>query len=89
MASLGRPCQPIRRFPICLPSRGTIRFAGQELTAQSEDERALLWRRRIGMGFQIFQLLDVLTADENVALPQAITDRRQRKVGHRSVAAGR
>jgi putative ABC transport system ATP-binding protein len=54
------------------PSGGSIRLAGVDLAALSEDERAMLRRRQIGLMFQSFQLLDTLTAEENVALPLAI-----------------
>jgi putative ABC transport system ATP-binding protein len=54
------------------PTSGSIRLAGVDLAGMSEDERALLRRRQIGLMFQSFQLLDTLTAEENVALPLAI-----------------
>jgi putative ABC transport system ATP-binding protein len=54
------------------PSTGSIRIGGVDLAVLSEDERALLRRRQIGLMFQSFQLLDTLTAEENVALPLAI-----------------
>ena len=54
------------------PTGGSIRIGGVDLALMSEDERALLRRRQIGLMFQSFQLLDTLTAEENVALPLAI-----------------
>jgi putative ABC transport system ATP-binding protein len=54
------------------PSGGSIRIGGVDLAQLGEDERALLRRRQIGLMFQSFQLLDTLTAEENVALPLAI-----------------
>jgi putative ABC transport system ATP-binding protein len=54
------------------PSSGSIRLGGVDMAALDEDERALLRRRQIGLMFQSFQLLDTLTAEENVALPLAI-----------------
>ena len=54
------------------PTGGSIRIGGVDLAVMSEDERALLRRRQIGLMFQSFQLLDTLTAEENVALPLAI-----------------
>ncbi|MEX1025019.1 MAG: ABC transporter ATP-binding protein [Planctomycetota bacterium] len=48
---------------------GTVSIDGQELGALDEDELALLRRRRLGFVFQDFQLLEHLTARENVALP--------------------
>lgn len=54
------------------PTAGSIRIGGVDLVCLSEDERAVLRRRQIGLMFQSFQLLDTLTAEENVALPLAI-----------------
>src|SRR6516162_7954968 len=54
------------------PTSGSIRIGGRDLALLDEDERALLRRRQIGLIFQSFQLLDTLTAEENVALPLAI-----------------
>ncbi len=54
------------------PSTGSIRLGGVDMAILDEDERALLRRRQIGLMFQSFQLLDTLTAEENVALPLAI-----------------
>jgi putative ABC transport system ATP-binding protein len=54
------------------PSTGSIRVGGVDMTVLDEDERALLRRRQIGLMFQSFQLLDTLTAEDNVSLPLAI-----------------
>jgi putative ABC transport system ATP-binding protein len=54
------------------PTTGSIRVGGNDLASLDEDARALLRRRQIGLMFQSFQLLDTLTAEENVALPLAI-----------------
>jgi putative ABC transport system ATP-binding protein len=54
------------------PTAGSIRIGDRDLALLSEDERALLRRRQIGLIFQSFQLLDTLTAEENVALPLVI-----------------
>ncbi len=48
---------------------GVIRCDGQSLGELSEDELALLRRRHIGFVFQSFQLIDNLTARENILLP--------------------
>jgi putative ABC transport system ATP-binding protein len=57
------------------PSAGSIRLAGVDLARLTEDERALLRRRRLGLIFQAFHLLETLSAVENVALPLAIAGR--------------
>lgn len=51
------------------PTRGTYRFAGQDVTRLSERALARVRNRRIGFIFQFFNLLPSLTARENVELP--------------------
>jgi putative ABC transport system ATP-binding protein len=51
------------------PSQGTVRLAGQDLFALSEDDRAALRAQKVGFVFQSFQLMGNLTALENVMLP--------------------
>jgi putative ABC transport system ATP-binding protein len=51
------------------PTSGEIWIDGTPIAAMSEDELALLRRRKIGFVFQSFQLLGNLTARENVLLP--------------------
>lgn len=58
------------------PSRGTVRLAGRDMFAMSEDERAALRAEKVGFVFQSFQLLGNLTALENVMLPLELADRR-------------
>ncbi|MFF8193114.1 ABC transporter ATP-binding protein [Streptomyces bobili] len=50
------------------PTAGTISVHGDDLGALNETGLALFRRRRIGMVFQFFNLLDDLTALDNVAL---------------------
>jgi len=52
-----------------VPSSGTVRLCGAELTAMDEEERARVRGEQIGFVFQTFQLLGSLTALENVMLP--------------------
>jgi putative ABC transport system ATP-binding protein len=69
------------------PTSGTVRVYGQDLTPLSDDARALLRRRRIGLVFQAFHLVDVLTAEENVSLPLAIAGTRDGEARSRAVIA--
>jgi putative ABC transport system ATP-binding protein len=55
------------------PTGGTIRVYGDELNDLDEKGLALYRRRRIGMIFQFFNLLDDLTALDNVALAAQLT----------------
>jgi len=51
------------------PTSGTVTVEGFDLGELSVSELAQLRRRRIGYVFQQYNLIDVLTAAENVALP--------------------
>ena len=53
------------------PSRGLIRLFGQDVATAARKDLPLL-RRRIGVVFQEFRLLDHLSAFDNVALPLRI-----------------
>jgi putative ABC transport system ATP-binding protein len=56
-----------------VPTGGTVRVAGSEVTAMSERERLLLRRSTVGFIFQSFGLIPTLTAAENVGIPLRIT----------------
>lgn len=51
------------------PTTGEVFLAGQALSQMSEDERASIRAEHVGFVFQSFQLLESLTAVENVMLP--------------------
>jgi putative ABC transport system ATP-binding protein len=51
------------------PTTGQALFDGRDLQSMSDRERSLLRRNRVGFVFQFFNLLQTLTAAENVALP--------------------
>src|SRR4051812_43127727 len=54
------------------PTSGWVELAGTRLDALSDHDLTLLRRSRIGFVFQTFNLLPVLTAAENIALPVRI-----------------
>ena len=63
------------------PSRGLITLFGKDLaTARRKDFPAL--RRRIGVVFQDFRLLDHLSAFDNVALPLRLAGKRGADYAH-------
>lgn len=57
------------------PSRGALQMFGEDVSRISTQKRAQL-RRRIGIVFQDFRLLDHLTIWENVALPLQVVGKR-------------
>ncbi len=59
------------------PTQGTVRLAGQDIFALSEDDRAALRAQKVGFVFQSFQLMGNLTALENVMLPLELSGVRQ------------
>jgi putative ABC transport system ATP-binding protein len=54
------------------PTEGTVEIDGIEITALGDTELTRLRRRQIGFIFQFFNLLPMLTAEENVVLPARI-----------------
>ena len=72
------------------PTSGSVHISGQDITRMSDNELTLLRREHIGFIFQFFNLLPMLTAEENVTLPlslagekpdQAWVDELMEKVG--------
>lgn len=58
------------------PTRGRVTLFGQSIAGISKAEMARL-RRRVGIVFQDFRLLDHLTTYENVALPLVVQGREE------------
>lgn len=63
------------------PTSGTITVAGEEVTRLSETQMARWRTRHVGMIYQFYNLIPVLTALENVELPLLLThlSRRERR----------
>ena len=55
-----------------VPTSGRVWIGDEEITDMDDDELTLLRRRRIGFIFQFFNLLPMLTAEQNVVLPLSI-----------------
>lgn len=58
------------------PDSGSVRLGGVALDRLSEAARARLRREHVGFVFQSFNLLDALTAEQNVALPLRLAGKR-------------
>ena len=54
------------------PTSGTVEISGIEITSLKDSDLTKLRRRHIGFVFQFFNLLPMLTAEENITLPLSI-----------------
>lgn len=70
---------------IDVPDAGTVHVDGRDLAAMDEGARTRFRRRHVGMVFQAFHLVPVLTVAENVALPLEL-DGRPDADGRRRIA---
>ncbi|MFC3607015.1 ABC transporter ATP-binding protein [Stutzerimonas tarimensis] len=67
------------------PSGGEVLLAGQSLGSLDEDQRARLRAEHVGFVFQSFQLLETLSALENVMLPLELHGRADAKARARTL----
>ena len=58
------------------PTSGSVEIAGIEITKLKDNELTKLRREHIGFVFQFFNLLPMLTAEENLVLPLTIAGRK-------------
>src|SRR2546428_312865 len=71
------------------PTRGSVRVAGTEISSLSERPLAAWRARHIGFIFQLYNLIPVLTAFENVELPLLLTSlSKQQRRDHVTTALG-
>jgi putative ABC transport system ATP-binding protein len=54
------------------PTSGSVELAGQEITTLNDGDLTKLRRDHIGFVFQFFNLLPMLSAEENITLPLSI-----------------
>ena len=54
------------------PTTGSVKIGGTEITRLSDTDLTKLRRQHVGFVFQFFNLLPMLTAEENVLLPLSI-----------------
>ncbi|HYH90704.1 MAG TPA: ABC transporter ATP-binding protein [Solirubrobacteraceae bacterium] len=58
------------------PTNGRVRIGGEDITDMPDKQLTRLRRREIGFVFQSFNLLPMLTAEENILLPLSIAGRK-------------
>jgi len=61
------------------PTSGSVSIAGTDITTLKDSDLTKLRRRHIGFVFQFFNLLPMLTAEENVTLPLSIAGEKPDK----------
>ena len=61
------------------PTSGSVLVDGTELTALDEQARTRFRRQHIGFVFQFFNLIPLLTVEENLLLPLELNDRADAK----------
>jgi putative ABC transport system ATP-binding protein len=61
------------------PTSGRVVISGDDITEMNDNELTLLRRRHIGFIFQFFNLLPMLTAEENILLPLSLAGEKPDK----------
>jgi putative ABC transport system ATP-binding protein len=61
-----------------VPDEGDVSVAGETLLGKTESELAIMRRQHIGIVFQFFNLLEGMTALENVLMPALIAGRKRK-----------
>ena len=67
-----------------IADEGSIRVAGEEITGRDNDWLARMRRHHIGIVFQFFNLLDGMTAMENVVLPAVLAGAGRKRAESRA-----
>jgi putative ABC transport system ATP-binding protein len=67
------------------PTNGRVRIGGEDITEMPDKQLTKLRRRHIGFVFQSFNLLPMLTAEENILLPLSIAGRKPDKAAVKSL----
>jgi putative ABC transport system ATP-binding protein len=69
------------------PTSGSVTVAGTEITTLKDSDLTKLRRNHIGFVFQFFNLLPMLTADENIKLPLSIAGEKVDKARYDELVA--
>ncbi|MBL8911202.1 MAG: ABC transporter ATP-binding protein [Archangium sp.] len=69
-----------------VPTSGTLRIDGKEISRFPDDELSRFRRDRLGFIFQFFNLLPTLTAVENVILPELLAGKSRELLEPKAIA---
>ena len=58
------------------PTAGKVFVDGQDVYAQNDEQLAIFRRRQVGLIYQFYNLIPVLTAEENMTLPVLLDGRK-------------
>ena len=58
------------------PTSGSVEIDGQEICGMKPDKLAIFRRRQIGIVYQFYNLIPILTAEENITLPIDLDHRK-------------
>jgi putative ABC transport system ATP-binding protein len=58
------------------PTEGKVFVNGEDVYEQNEEELAIFRRRQVGLIYQFYNLIPVLTVEENITLPVKLDGRR-------------
>lgn len=61
------------------PTAGKVYVGGVDVYVQNEEELAVFRRRKVGLIYQFYNLIPVLTVEENIALPVLMDGRKVNK----------
>lgn len=70
-----------------LPDSGKILFDGERTDRAKEDRLAKIRRQKIGMVFQDFNLINTLTAVENIEMSLLVTPLSNKEIDNRAISA--
>ena len=61
------------------PTSGKVYLDGQDVYAQDNNNLAVFRRRQVGLIYQFYNLIPVLTAEENITLPMLMDGRKPKR----------
>ena len=61
------------------PTSGTVFLNGQDVFKQKDEKLAVFRRREVGLIYQFYNLIPVLTAEENMTLPAVMDGKKPKK----------